>query len=970
MRTLLYKSGLMMAFAALVVSLFLVGQALAQTTCSADQVMCYPSGSSTGGWCQMPPCPTNDTTYTPPPSTYTPPATTTDAQTTCTNSGYKWCNSSSGSGWCSNSASYTCPAYDSASCSAQSGEWCAYTGGTGGWCATPPSSCPINDQATCTAKGRSWCTSSGGGSGWCTSSATEKCPAYNEADCTAQSKTWCVSPGTATTSGWCTDSCPYSATTQTDAKTTCTNSNYKWCLNSDGATGWCSYNSSAAYTCPAYDSASCTAQSGEWCTYTTGTGGWCNTSGGCPINDSATCIAKGRKWCTSTYGSGWCTATATETCPSTSTDTTTPPAVTPVNFSWPNTQVDCEKYQGKWCPSTGSYTYSSGSCNMANQACWESPKAGYMTCWDNTQVLSGSVCPTMPSTETECKRQNKYWCNSTAGGTSSFSVSFGWCSGTPCSVMPPAGKMTCPDGVSFGATLTECPQKSSTTPVPTPVTTLCPDGSRVVIGATCPSSYTCPNGTIVKSSDQCPKQEDPIATCLQRGGMWCYDDSSKKSGYCSTNGFCKSMPPTPEPFPQPQPQPEPTPMPSPDMSKQIEREKKDMLRELRMFERYFKKLKDDTMLSKIAALSDKIQKIDGKTEGAMSVIESMHEEIQIMREAYQDTMENDNQVNDRERDEKFQKQALRDMKNGAKNFEKYLKRLDARIAGLEKKGFTVDSTVKDTLAKAKELVANAKTATTYDEIKNIMEQLPELVENLNDFMPRLEQLARIPQVLKLIAARVTAAERLVKQTEKTAARLKFDATDEIQKMKTLLDEIKSSLEQVKSASFEDDLFTFIQDNILEKLADIQQISNNLKNVASVKKYVNQAAAKIKKYEQRIVKMEKKGEDVSEQQFLLDEAQTHLDDLRALSGQKLTEESALEIIEHLRALTDTLAQLAESLRIVTPDALEQQLKKSLQGAAAMFKQFEVNEIEKLMVKAFHVANYFRLSPQRSLAILME
>lgn len=478
---------------------------------------------------------------------------------------------------------------------------------------------------------------------------------------------------------------------------------------------------------------------------------------------------------------------------------------------------------------------------------------------------------------------------------------------------------------------------------------------------------------MVKSADQCPKQEDQVTTCLNKGGIWCRDNNGNKSGYCATGGSTCRPYATTEPIPPNQLQPQltqPVQTPSPDMSKQIEREKKDMLREVRMFERYFKKLKDNTMLSKIAALSDKIQKVDAKAEGVMSVMEALREEIQIMREAYQDAMESDNQINERQRDEKFQKQALRDMKNGVKNFEKFLKLLDVKVARLEKSGFTIDTTMKEALNKAKELVAGAKTAKTYDEIKDVMEQLPELVENLNEYMPKLEQLARIPQVLKLIAARVTAAERLIAQTEKTAARLKFDATEEIQNMKTLLDEVKSAIEQVKSASFQDDLFEFIQDNVLEKLTEIQQISDNLKNVVSVKKYVNQAAATVKKYEQRIVKLEKKGEDVSEAQFLLDEAKTHLDDLRALANQKLTEDSALEIIEHLRALTDTMAQLAESLKLVTPDALEQQLKKSLQGGGATFKAFEVNNIEKLMVKAFHVANYFRLSPQRSLAILME
>ncbi|MEK9183186.1 MAG: hypothetical protein AAB849_01635, partial [Patescibacteria group bacterium] len=530
----------------------------------------------------------------------------------------------------------------------------------------------------------------------------------------------------------------------------------------------------------------------------------------------------------------------------------------------------------------------------------------------------------------------------------------------------------CPDGVRFGATLSECPTKTTTTPTPTPTPEptykYCADGSKVPAGTDCSTTYICPNGTAVKTYDQCPKQEDSVATCLQKGGMWCYDDSAKKSGYCSTNGSCKSMPTSPEPTPQPQP--EPTPLPSPDMSKQIEREKKDMLRELRMFERYFKKLKDATMLSKIAALSDKIQKIDGKTEGAMSVMESMREEIQNMREAYQDAQDSDNQINERERDEKFQKQALRDMKRGVKMLEKFIKTLELKINRLEKSGFTVDASFKDLVTKAKELIASAKTAETYDEIRDVMEQLPELIEDLNEFMPKLDQLSRIPQALKLITTRVTAASRLIKQTEAAARRLKFDATEEIAKMQALLEEVNAAVEQIKSASFEDDLFDFVQDNVIEKLADIQQISDNLKNVASVKKYINQAAANIKKYEQRVIKLEKKGEDTNEARFLLNEAKTHLDDLRSLANQKLTEDSAMEIIEHLRALTDTMEQLGQVLRLITPDALEQQLKKSLQGGGSLFKPFEVNEIEKLMIKAFHVANYFRLSPQRSLAILME
>ena len=60
----------------------------------------------------------------------------------CISGGGKLCKSTDGvTNWCSYSTS-PCPAYDTASCSAQGGEWCAYSGTTGGWC-TGGSSCPI-----------------------------------------------------------------------------------------------------------------------------------------------------------------------------------------------------------------------------------------------------------------------------------------------------------------------------------------------------------------------------------------------------------------------------------------------------------------------------------------------------------------------------------------------------------------------------------------------------------------------------------------------------------------------------------------------------------------------------------------------------------------------------------------------------------------------------------------------------------
>ena len=945
--------------------------AYTETDCTAQsKTWCVSPGTAAStGWC------TDSCPYS---STYQQ-----DQQTQCSTANGKWCKNSDGAtGWCSYGTT-ACPAYDSASSSAQSGEWCAYASSSGGWCATPPSSCPINDQATCTAKGRSWCTSqpSASGytsSGWCTSSATEKCPAYTETDCKTQNGDWCP---------------------------------------------------------PSYS----------------GGTGWCNSMpGSCPINDKATCEAKSRSWCTSQYGgSGWCTSTGmtcsgTYTPPSptptpyptpttpTTTPTPTPPPTPAPTFTWPNTQTDCETYSGLWCKNESSYSTSYtmlGWCNMATQKCPIASKPGYMTCWDNSQVRNDSICPAMPSNATDCKKRGYNWCTSTV---SAYSSSSGWCSFNVCGATPTAGQMTCPDGLNSSATLTGCPKKAVPTPVPIPepIYTQCPDGSRVVTGSSCAATYTCPNGSMVKSADQCPK-EDEISTCLNKGNVWCKDPSGVKNGWCAPVGGCgQNIPPQPVP----KPVEETNELVSASEVKQDKRnltqelrnmervfkplkeqtllariialrekvnsltaasrtaysealqtiynemeglrfevEKQNLLQELKTMERVFKRLKDETMLAKIATVREEINKIvvvDVMTR--KEEMSAIYDDMEDLRFALQDAQE-EGRVSEPERDEKFQKQALRDMKNSVKQFERFLSSVDARVKKVEKQGVAIDPAVKDLVVKAKDLIARAKQAKTYDEVKEIMDELPELGENLNDALPRLEMLARLPEALKMINRRIAKVERAIKTTSATVKRLKIDAADEIQKMQALLAEAKEATAKLKTGSVEDadTFFEYIQESIMEKLDEALTTSQMIQTVANVKKYVNKVAADLKRFERRIVQLEKKEEDMSEARALLDEAKTYLEALRTAAAKKLNADVADEMIEYLASLFSLDDQLEQVLKLTAPDALEKQLRRLFEGAPkGQLKSFEVGKLEKIMVKAYQTANFFRMTPNRSMAIIAE
>ena len=298
--------------------------------------------------------------------------------------------------------------------------------------------------------------------------------------------------------------------------------------------GWCSTD--ANYKCPASNKEECDAQNGDWCvssgmsstTASAANMGWCNSvKGSCPVNDKATCTAKGRKWCsynnssstttTPMYSNGWC-ANVGEKCPD---DNNVPPPVPPptppITMSWPNTQTECDSYSGRWCANNYG-----GYCQMATRKCPPQIKTGYMMCWDNSMVSSGSTCPDMPTTETACLKTGKHWCANMAAVSSALTMNSGWCSNETCMVMPPAGMMICPDGVSSAKKLTDCPKGGLTLPPPPePVRTIdCPDGERVPAGIPCPVYIICEGGVKDKSKDQFPKP-DEISDCRSNGGSWC-----------------------------------------------------------------------------------------------------------------------------------------------------------------------------------------------------------------------------------------------------------------------------------------------------------------------------------------------------------------------------------------------------------------------------------------------------------------
>ncbi|MEK7211068.1 MAG: hypothetical protein AAB731_00355 [Patescibacteria group bacterium] len=872
--------------------------------------------------------------------------TTTNTESTCASAGYKWCKNSDGTtGWCSNSATYTCPAYDAASCATQSGEWCAYQSGTGGWCSTPTSGmvsygCPIYDKAVCESKSRLWCISSSGGSGWC-ANIGEKCPAADKASCEAQGSEWC--PPTST--GY-------------------------------GSTGYC--NTATNYKCPIYD--------------------------------QATCESKARKWCVSTYGGGWCGQTATDTCGATgstgsgtggSTGSGSTSSGT-ATMTWPSTETDCVKYKGKWCAnnySSGGTAYSmTGACMMGNQTCPVSPPTGKMTCWDNSFVTLWSECTATPTNEADCTAKGKYWC--TPLSTGSATVGSGWCGANPCMKMPPSGQISCPDGVTFAASISSCPTASgggSATTVEDTTKTcpdgskvsfnalcskICPDGTKVAGDTTCPVYRVCPDGTKVSQDTACPDSTSyrscpdgtkvaqdtacpETKTCpdntIIRVGKECLkykicSDGAKilEGKECPKYKECSDGSKILESAQCPV-KPAVKPL-SEEEFKKVEKEKQTISNELDTLEAFFRKAEDEQALAKIDGLKE-ILKAAAMDATVYDVLKLVRDDLGVLRKLKEDLKKNDKVDDGGARDEKLRAASLTSLKRSLLSFGRQVAAVLKQISVLEARKMTAPAELKEALNTLQDAIKTIRSAGTYDEAEEAIEAMQATTDIIETYDSYIRTLSSLPKIIQKIESKIKGGEVKIKGLEKLLKARKLDDSL-LDESRTLLQNAKTSLQNLKDGVLS---FTEFDDFLEEEIyGALIALDDNLKDVrvlTNIVAFRNQTAAKIKRYEARLKLLKKRKQDVSE-------ARVMLDDLKILQGQlmevniknlKLDEFSAL--LPVIDSATDLVVKIELVLGLAKGSILNQEfdvLRRGLQKNNIL----EMPEMTKVLSRAGRIATFFR------------
>ena len=522
---------------------------------------------------------------------------------------------------------------------------------------------------------------------------------------------------------------------------------------------------------------------------------------------------------------------------------------------------------------------------------------------------------------------------------------------------PPAGQMVCPDNATFATTLSGCPTAAATQVVVEPTVKTCTDGTIVATTVECPRFTTCSDGTKVPEGSTCPvKTEDSSTLCLNKGGKWCFD-SNGMSGYCTMSGGCTIT------VKSPTIDAEVVPLPkvlSESQARLVEQKKKEYLKRLDLLDKVFTKYNDNTSLEKSKLLREKIATLPSDSN-AFDTLEIIKDDLLTLMDIRDELiMGGGGGMSEEvltERDKKMQAKALAQMKKGTASLSRKLTLVENKALRLEKQGYTIPATVKDLINKVQDLVKTVQQAETFDQARDAADSLSDNFEDLNIWVPRLEQLAQITRLYKAIGLEISKSEKAFTRTQNLVKRLKVELDGQLAEAKALIADAKASYGSLKTTDYSDtDPFEVIQSDIIDKLEDANDSMANIQSLAGLKSSVSRLNTSIGRFETRINRLAKQKKDVTEMRTLLADLKDGRDKLKIFAATKLAEIDLEQALETWQIIDDTTAKLNELLNLNAPSALEKELRKGMITQDLL--KINIPETEKVVIRAYRVATFFQ------------
>lgn len=312
-----------------------------------------------------------------------------------------------------------------------------------------------------------------------------------------------------------------------------------------------------------------------------------------------------------------------------------------------------------------------------------------------------------------------------------------------------------------------------------------------------------------------------------------------------------------------------------------------------------------------------------------------------------------------EQEKKMRMRGLQQAKKGMTGFLKALKMVQVKIAKFEKQGIPVSADIKSKIDEAVatiETIINATEMT--DEIQEKMESMQEMGDIMQDIMPKLEMMSRLPQMLKKAQGEIKRLETAYNRAVKKASRAKVDVSSLLDKWQAAITELKSNLAAAASGQFGegDDPMQAIGEGVFENLEGAWRFDQIVMMVLDVKRNLRNVEGMLKKYEKQIARLEKKGEDMSEAKELLALMKEKYAEVKDLAWDKLEPEEIEDFMNGLDGYMEMQQQMEEMLDLGGPSIFEKEMKRAPSKEDKM-PGLNMPDFEKLMKADDDMQNKF-------------
>lgn len=257
---------------------------------------------------------------------------------------------------------------------------------------------------------------------------------------------------------------------------------------------------------------------------------------------------------------------------------------------------------------------------------------------------------------------------------------------------------------------------------------------------------------------------------------------------------------------------------------------------------------------------------------------------------------------------------LRGVRQGMRGMENGLKMFERQIEALKKQKVEIPASVTETLAKIKAIITAVKTVKTWEEVEAAgIEDMPELMQSLDESRRDLEQLMRWPQTLKQLDRELANLTRELKRAKGIVDRLAKKDIDlatvysEFENAVNKLKEVREKAVVLVKNGQSDEAFDLLEQEFFGQMQDVWEHHRIIMTMSNLGRFQSDFKRGIADAQRRINILKRQKIEVDELVDLLEQAKAKGAEITALMKAKPPEPDAimegLQDLENIRQMFD-------------------------------------------------------------------